>query len=164
MTRYNIPERKSCVICSHTLEDIRDPIWVCSEIDRIGKRGYIEVPSAESEISLGVESKRYAGRYHHRWVIDILENDVAFTQKQHHIHSYWKYHLPVKFFRNLPHEKHVQYLFWENRFSFRENILLSSEAVDQFYTDKVALLKPYSSARYTLEALKTLLKQLFRKV
>src|SRR5579872_3647114 len=33
------------VICSHTLEDIRDPLWVCSELIRVGKRGYIEVPS-----------------------------------------------------------------------------------------------------------------------
>jgi hypothetical protein len=32
------------VICSHTLEDIRDPLWVCSEMIRIGKAGYIELP------------------------------------------------------------------------------------------------------------------------
>lgn len=32
------------VICSHTLEDIRDPIWVCQEMNRMGKRGYIETP------------------------------------------------------------------------------------------------------------------------
>ena len=31
------------VTCSHTLEDVRDPLWVCSEMMRIGKRGYIEV-------------------------------------------------------------------------------------------------------------------------
>lgn len=34
------------VICSHTLEDIRDPLWVCSEMIRIGKAGYVEVPLA----------------------------------------------------------------------------------------------------------------------
>src|SRR5919112_583208 len=33
------------VICSHTLEDVRDPVWVCSELVPIGKAGYIEVPS-----------------------------------------------------------------------------------------------------------------------
>jgi len=27
-------------ICSHLLEDIRDPIWVCSELRRIAKAGY----------------------------------------------------------------------------------------------------------------------------
>src|SRR3954449_10993879 len=31
-------------ICSHTLEDIRDPIWVCSELARVARAGYIEVP------------------------------------------------------------------------------------------------------------------------
>ena len=39
------------VICSHTLEDIRDPLWVCTEMIRVGKRGYIEVPSRAWELS-----------------------------------------------------------------------------------------------------------------
>src|SRR5689334_18099709 len=33
------------VICSQTLEDVRDPVWVCSEIERVGRAGYIETPS-----------------------------------------------------------------------------------------------------------------------
>src|SRR5450759_1474081 len=33
------------VICSHLLEDVRDPLWVCAEIQRVGKAGYIETPS-----------------------------------------------------------------------------------------------------------------------
>ncbi|NQW05123.1 MAG: methyltransferase domain-containing protein [Acidobacteria bacterium] len=37
------------VICSQTLEDIRDPLWVCQEMMRIGKRGYIETPSRVAE-------------------------------------------------------------------------------------------------------------------
>ena len=32
-------------ICSHTLEDVRDPLWVCSELARVAAAGYIEVPS-----------------------------------------------------------------------------------------------------------------------
>jgi hypothetical protein len=27
------------VICSHTLEDVRDPVWMCSEFNRIAKAG-----------------------------------------------------------------------------------------------------------------------------
>ena len=43
------------VICSHTLEDIRDPIHLCSEIVRIGKRGYIEIPSRTIESIIGLQ-------------------------------------------------------------------------------------------------------------
>src|SRR3954447_8604716 len=32
------------VFCSHLLEDVRDPIFVCQELQRVGKRGYIETP------------------------------------------------------------------------------------------------------------------------
>ncbi|MEW6482200.1 MAG: methyltransferase domain-containing protein [bacterium] len=58
------------IICSHVLEDLRDPIWVCSEINRVGKRGYIEVPSRLVESSRGVEPG-IVGWSHHRWLIDI---------------------------------------------------------------------------------------------
>ena len=53
------------VVCSHTLEDIRDPLWVCSEIIRIGKAGYIEVPSRLWETCRGMEPG-IAGLSHHR--------------------------------------------------------------------------------------------------
>src|SRR5580704_17946570 len=43
------------VICSHTLEDIRDPLWVCADMIRIAKRGYIEVPSRLCESCRGAE-------------------------------------------------------------------------------------------------------------
>jgi hypothetical protein len=36
-------------VCSHTLEDVRDPVWVCSELVRVAKAGYIEVPSRAAE-------------------------------------------------------------------------------------------------------------------
>ena len=43
------------VICSHTLEDIRDPLFVCSEMVRIAKAGYVEVPSRLWETCRGFE-------------------------------------------------------------------------------------------------------------
>ncbi len=42
------------VTCSHTLEDIRDPLSLCGEIVRVGKAGYIEVPSRMIESVYGL--------------------------------------------------------------------------------------------------------------
>lgn len=74
-------------ICSHLLEDIRDPIWVCSELRRIAKAGYIEVPSRVVEQSKGVENPRHAGYYHHRWLITRKQNGLEFRHKPHVLHS-----------------------------------------------------------------------------
>ncbi len=74
-------------ICSHLLEDIRDPIWVCSELRRIAKAGYIEVPSRVVEQSKGVENPRHAGYYHHRWLITRTQNGLEFRLKPHVLHS-----------------------------------------------------------------------------
>jgi hypothetical protein len=74
-------------ICSHLLEDIRDPIWVCSELRRIARAGYIEVPSRVVEQSKGIENPRHAGYYHHRWLIRRSPNGLEFRHKPHVLHS-----------------------------------------------------------------------------
>ncbi len=74
-------------ICSHLLEDIRDPIWVCSELRRISKAGYIESPSRVVEQSKGVENPRHAGYYHHRWLIKRNQKGLEFRHKPHVLHS-----------------------------------------------------------------------------
>jgi len=74
-------------ICSHLLEDIRDPVWVCSELRRIAKAGYIEVPSRVVEQSKGIENPRHAGYYHHRWLITRNQNGLEFRHKPHVLHS-----------------------------------------------------------------------------
>jgi hypothetical protein len=73
--------------CSHLLEDIRDPIWVCSELCRIAKAGYIEVPSRVVEQSKGVENPRHAGFYHHRWLVTQNHGRLEFRHKPHVLHS-----------------------------------------------------------------------------
>jgi hypothetical protein len=108
------------VICSHTLEDIRDPLWVCSELVRVGKAGYVEVPSRIFESTRGVERPNIAGLSHHRWLIDIEGDDIRFLPKYHFIHSHWRYNLPRAYLDSLPPEAGVQWLWWKGAFTFSE--------------------------------------------
>lgn len=110
------------VICSHVLEDIRDPIWVCSEMIRIAKKGYIEVPSRLAETCRGWESSSIAGLSHHRWLIDISESarSIRFVPKFHMIHSHPRYNLSPRLFSGLSEEKKVSWLFWDDSFEYSE--------------------------------------------
>ncbi len=110
------------VFCSHTLEDIRDPIWVCSEIVRIGKRGYIEIPSRALETTRGIEKWQYTGYYHHRWLIERDNNGtLVFTHKTPALLKYPKYYL------NLYVSSPVVSFFWEDNFNFKENITIEKQ-------------------------------------
>src|ERR1019366_3068587 len=73
--------------CSHVFEDVRDPIWLCSEISRIAKAGYVETPSRVLEQCRGVENPSYAGYYHHRWLIEREGETLKFRQKAHNLHT-----------------------------------------------------------------------------
>lgn len=107
------------VICSHTLEDICDPLWVCSEMIRVAKRGYIEVPSRVIETCRGIEPSM-VGWSHHRWLIDIGEARIRFLMKYHKIHSRRRYSLPESYIHRLTEAERVQSLFWEGSFKYLE--------------------------------------------
>jgi hypothetical protein len=48
----SIPDKAfDFITIGHTLEDIRDPLFVCSQMIRCGKAGYIEAPSKVRELS-----------------------------------------------------------------------------------------------------------------
>jgi hypothetical protein len=130
------------VICSHVLEDIRDPLWVCSEMIRIGKRGYIEVPSRLAESTFGRE-RGQVGWTHHRWLVDITGNHVQFMQKYHMIHSHWRFSLPVRYLHRLPERQHVQWLFWDRSFTFEEKILLTLDEIAEELERFVQETRPY---------------------
>jgi hypothetical protein len=58
-------------ICSHTLEDISNPKFVCIKLTEISKGGYIAVPSKFRELSRFEDiSIPYRGYMHHRWIFD----------------------------------------------------------------------------------------------
>lgn len=101
------------VICSHVLEDIRDPLWVCSEMMRISKRGYIETPSREAELLYGVQSYEYTGFQHHRWFVEKEGNGLYFTQKTPVAHEKQR-----GFY--LIHTDAIMRFFWNDSFVFEE--------------------------------------------
>ncbi len=114
-------------ICSQTLEDVRDPIWICGELARVARAGYIEVPSRLEEQSWGVHGRPYVGWPHHHWVIDVSGSHVQFTFKPHAIHSSPQDHFPDGFWQTLSEEERVQTLWWEGSFSASERILLDDD-------------------------------------
>jgi len=146
------------VVCSHTLEDLRDPLFVCSEMMRVGRRGYIEVPSIDSELSFGTETRHYAGHYHHRWLIDIADDGIEFMFKPHFIHSRWKYHLPASYGRGLTEERKVSWLYWEDGFRCEERVPGGHE---EFLTHIESIVRgrgAYPQWAYRAEEVRTLLK------
>jgi hypothetical protein len=128
--------------CSHVLEDLRDPLWVCSEMVRVAKRGYLEVPSRLAESSRGIEPG-IVGWSHHRWLVEMDGGDVVFRMKYHGIHGHWRYSLPASFVRSLPPERHVQWLFWDDRFDFREETIHGVDAITEELEGFVRRTHPY---------------------
>jgi len=138
------------VICSHTLEDVRDPLWVCTEMIRVGKRGYIEVPSRAYESSLGIERHNQAGLSHHRWLIDIRDDEISFLSKYHLIHSHWRFALPRAYGRGLSAERAVQWLWWNGGFTFHEVVHHGVNALERELEEFVRRTYPYPEWRLRL--------------
>jgi hypothetical protein len=107
-------------VCSHTLEDVRDPIWVCAELQRVARAGYVEVPSRLEEQSWGVHGE-WAGWSHHRWLVDVGDGELVFGHKSHAVHRPGN-HFPPGFHATLTAERRVQWLWWERSLPARERI------------------------------------------
>ena len=123
-------------ICSHTLEDVRDPIWVCAELQRVARAGYIEVPSRLEEQSWGVHGE-WVGWSHHRWLVDIGDDEIVFGHKSHAVHRDGN-HFPRGFHATLSAERRVQWLWWEGSFAARERIFTGIEDHDEWLRAPVA--------------------------
>ena len=61
-------------ICTHTLEDIMNPGFVCEQMSAIAHSGYIAFPSKYRELAR-IEGN-YRGHIHHRWIFTIKNNTV----------------------------------------------------------------------------------------
>ena len=124
-------------VCSHTLEDVRDPVWVCDEMVRIAKAGYIEVPSRLEEQSYGFQGP-WVGWGHHRWLIDVTEDRIDFVFKHHVVHGRASDHFPAGFQQGLAPEERVSTLWWEDSFEYGERVFTSAEELDPYVADFVS--------------------------
>lgn len=128
-------------VCSHTLEDVRDPLFVCSELIRVSRAGYIEVPSRLEEQSYGVHGP-WVGWSHHRWLIDIGETEITFVFKSHVLHARDTDHFPPGFWQMLTAEQRIQTLWWHNDFRFAERIFMDGPSLDAYVSEFVAGHRP----------------------
>lgn len=117
------------VVCSHTLEDIRDPIFVCRELNRVAKAGYIEVPSRLVESTRGVERPFFCGFYHHRWLCEVEGTTIRFMFKPAMLHAYRQFHFRKPWLKRIRPELDAEYFFWEGAFQYEEKILIDRDEV-----------------------------------
>jgi len=139
--------------CSHLLEDIRDPINACKEIIRVSKAGYIETPSREREIfskARFFKLKSFLGRmpqigfYHHRWFVELIDNELTFTAKDGRIFSDDKRFIRrSELGRKMSDEESALSFFWKDDFKYTEKFL--SEDMNELEEYKIQALKKLHS-------------------
>jgi hypothetical protein len=123
-------------VCSHTLEDVRDPVFVCAELNRVARAGYLEVPSRLEEQSWGVIGP-YVGWSHHRWLVDVVPERIEFVAKPHVLHANPAFFLPAGVAATLSPEERIQSLFWSGGFDYRERIFIDAEELDAHLAEPV---------------------------
>ncbi len=117
-------------VCSHTLEDVRDPVWVCAELRRVAAAGYIEVPSLREELTHGIQGQ-WVGWGHHRWLVFVGEQRIEFLFK-HHVVNRAGSHLPAGAVSGLTPAERVQSLWWEGSLEAGERFMWTAEELDGF--------------------------------
>lgn len=146
------------VLCKGTLEDLRDPVWVCQEMMRVAKSGYVETPTRIIESLPGVERSRYCGYSHHHWLCEAVEGGIRFTFKHAQLHAYSRFHPTIapligagrrhhhpievldvagrlfsvvnRWFREVNPKYHTLGLYWTDSFVCYEHVLVDKGAVE----------------------------------
>lgn len=62
-------------ICSHTLEDVYNPVQLVEFLTKISNRGYIAFPSKFDEFK-NHYNRNYFGHAHHKSILDVIDNEL----------------------------------------------------------------------------------------
>jgi hypothetical protein len=140
-------------VCSNLLEDVRDPLVVCGELNRVAKAGYIETPSRLREIFV---KQRWSGAwlllahlpeigfYHHRWFVELSGRGthLRFTAKTSALGERRRNYLTRgDIGRKLSEMESGIGLFWERGFSFEEVFVDARQDYPAFRVAALAALK-----------------------
>ena len=123
-------------VCSHTLEDVRDPLWVCSELARVAGAGYIETPSRLEEQSYGFQGP-WVGWGHHHWLVEAHGSHIEFAFKHHVMHGRETDHFPAGFRDRLSDAERVTAFFWSGSFSASERAFEEAPDLDTYLSSFV---------------------------
>lgn len=111
-------------LCMGTLEDLRDPIVICKEIQRISKSGYISTPTRAAESYVGVsehpKSNKLYGYFHHRWFVEIIDSKLVFKMKTPLLYQNRQWLIDKI-------GQHTLNYFWEGYFDCQEQYLLGHD-------------------------------------
>jgi hypothetical protein len=124
-------------VCAQTLEDVRDPVWVCAELNRVSKAGYIETPSRLEEQTYGIQGP-WVGWGHHRWLVEVSGDRIEFVFKHHVLNGRESDHFPARLLSALGPEERVTMLWWEGSFDYGERIFVGADELDAYLADFVA--------------------------
>jgi hypothetical protein len=122
------------VICTFTLEDVRDPVWVCREMSRVGKAGYIEVPTWLDELTWGNpegSGGAWVGHEHHRWLVSLEDGVLVFLAKFHSLHANWRVQVPPRWAGHLSRDERILDYFWEGELPARERAIVNDFPYDE---------------------------------
>jgi hypothetical protein len=104
-------------ICSHTIEDVFNPLELTDLLTKISLAGFIASPSKYDEFSFLYQNK-YRGNAHHKQFLEIINNEVVIfpkfswiendvrsdeilmKNKGKEISFFWEKEIPIKVFGN----------------------------------------------------------------
>jgi hypothetical protein len=124
------------VVCAQTLEDVRDPVWVCHELSRVGRAGYVEVPTRLLEQSWGLHGS-WTGWSHHRWLIDVEDGRIDFVHKPGFVHTRASCQFPAGFADSVTPAERQHAIWWSGSIESRERIILDAAELDAYVEDVV---------------------------
>jgi hypothetical protein len=115
-------------VCVGTLERVRDPIWVCAELARVARAGYVEVPTIEAELVFDADGQGpWLGQEDHRWFVALQGGELVFTHKPHSIHHDWSLRAQSGERGRQGQGDLRQGLFWDGALPARERLLVGAD-------------------------------------